>query len=76
MGRHFSISSTKLNKTRYYSLSLSLTEEMKEIENVKRLERKEQILNIRIKEKDKYTDYFCLHIKRYNYNLKLHHQFR
>jgi hypothetical protein len=72
IGRHFSITSKKLNKTRYYSLSISLTEEMKErhlglLENVKRLERKQDIVNLVMKDAERYSDTLCLHIKRYNY---------
>jgi hypothetical protein len=48
IGRHFSLSSTKLNKTRYYSLCLSLDPLYQEkllllCENVKKLECKENI---------------------------------
>lgn len=73
LGRHFSLSSVNLNKTRYYSISMCLNSEMKKkhlelIENVKRLENDKNIKDLEINEDKMYSEDFYLYIKKYNYH--------
>lgn len=72
MGRHFSVSSSYLNKTRYYSICLSLDEFIKGkhltlLNNIFYLEHKkaEKIVNTLLKENEKISDNLHLYIKEY-----------
>ncbi len=72
IGRHFSVSSKKLNKTRYYSLSLCLNPLMKRkhqelIRNVYKLEKQEEIVEFNLTEKEMKSNNLCLYIKKYNF---------
>jgi hypothetical protein len=73
LGRHFSLSSVELNKTRYYSISMCLNEVMKKkhlelIENIKRLESDKNIKDVEVPEDKMYSEEFYLYIKKYNYH--------
>jgi hypothetical protein len=70
IGRHFSISSTNLNKTRYYSLCLNLDENLQKkhrllYKNLKSLEKKDGICNI-MEKKNTVKNCLSLYIKKYN----------
>jgi predicted nuclease with TOPRIM domain len=78
LGRHFSLASTELNRTRYYSISMCLNEDMKKrhlelIENIKRLENKlenvndSNLCNLELEENQMYGDLFYMYIKKYNF---------
>ncbi len=70
IGRHFAVSSKKLNKTRYYSLSMCLNPFMKErhmalIGNIYRLEKGEELVDLNLAAKDTKSNYLSLYIKKY-----------
>jgi hypothetical protein len=70
IGRHYSLGSTEMNKTRYYSACLSLNEAMKKkhldlIKNIKRMERGKDSLDVVLNEEEMYSEYLHLYIKRY-----------
>lgn len=72
MGRHFSVSSSRLNKTRYYSICLSLDEVIKKkhlalLNNIFYLEKKEaeKIVDTLLKEDEKTSENLHLYIKEY-----------
>ncbi len=72
IGRHFSLASTGLNKTRYYSLCLSLNPVYIEkllllTENIRRLERKETVQRVTVHPQELYSNYLSLYIKHYNF---------
>jgi NAD(P)H-flavin reductase len=72
LGRHYSLSSVELNKTRYYSISMCLNEVMKKkhlelIENIKRLENNLECVNVEVPEDKMYSEEFNLYIKKYNF---------
>lgn len=72
LGRHYSLSSLELNKTRYYSISMCLSEEIKRkhfelIQNVKKIESGLEVVNVEIPEDKMYCDEFNLYIKKYNF---------
>lgn len=76
VGRHFAISSTKLNKTRYYSLCLCLNKKLQEranlmFENIKRLEESKQIESLSLKETEMYSNNISFYIKSYDYGKAL-----
>lgn len=70
IGKHFSVSSLELNKTRYYSLCLTLDENVKQkhlqlLQNVAKLDSKQEIENVAIPDNENYVKYLSLYIKRY-----------
>ena len=72
IGRHFSVSSKKLNKTRYYSLSLCLNPFMKMkhkglVNNIYKLENHEELDELTLTEQEMKSNYLCLYIKKYNF---------
>jgi hypothetical protein len=73
MGRHFSVSSQLLNKTRYYTICLTLENNIKMkhlnlLENVKILEEGSNNLNINmLNENELVSDYLNLYIKAYDF---------
>ena len=75
MGRHFSVSSSTLNKTRYYSICLCLEDTIKNkhyelIDNLKKLENKETgpLSDISIKENEMEVKHLNLYIKNYKHS--------
>lgn len=77
-GRHFSISSKKLNKTRYYSICICLNEVVQKkikhlISNITLLEENQKIEPVEILEEEKYSNEICFYIKSYNIPKALSH---
>ncbi len=76
VGRHFAISSTELDKTRYYSLCLCLNTKIQEranmlFENIKSLEENHEIKILSIKDTELYSNNISFYIKSYNYERSL-----
>jgi len=72
LGRHFAISSTELNKTRYYSLCLCLNKKIQDkiyllFENIISLENKNPIKEVSLNEKEPFTNTITFYIKKYEY---------
>jgi hypothetical protein len=70
IGRHFSISSEKANKTRYYTICLSMDKKMKEkhlklLENVNKLEKAEKIEDLALKDHEMANNSISVYIKHY-----------
>lgn len=72
IGRHFAVSSRKLNKTRYYSLCLCLGELFQArlntlLENCVRAQRGESLLDVNIDDASLFDDTLKLYAKRYRF---------
>lgn len=72
-GRHFAVSSSELNKTRYYSLCLCMGKKMFDranglFKNIENLENKKPIDKQIIKETELYSNEISLFVKCYNFN--------
>jgi hypothetical protein len=72
IGRHFSVSSTHLNRTRYYTVCLTLDPKIKEkhlrlIENITRLENGDLIESLLLNDNERLSDYLSLYIRIYHY---------
>ena len=88
IGKHFSVSSMNLNKTRYYSLCLTLDTAIRNkhlllLENITRLEKGENIIDPLLNENEIYSDHLSFYIKKYTvpkalsnhiHNLELNYQ--
>jgi len=71
VGRHFAISSTELDKTRYYTLCLCLNTKIQQranmlFENIRSLEEHNQIETLSIEDTELYSDNISFYIKIYN----------
>jgi hypothetical protein len=76
IGRHYSVSSLHANKTRYYSISLAMDPKIKEklirlMENITRLENRDLIDTICLKDNEMVSDYLPLYIKHYHFKNSL-----
>lgn len=71
-GRHFAVSSTDLDKTRYYSICLCLNEKIQQrinilLNNVLRLENKESINSAKLKQEELYNNHISFFVRVYDF---------
>jgi hypothetical protein len=76
LGRHFAISSSELNKTRYYSICLCLDKKIQEranilLENISNLEKDKNIENPLIRDTELYSNNISFYIKSYDFEKAL-----